>query len=347
MTLKSHIAASGDYFAGIDLGGTTVRIGLFTSDCALIDSVTFNTRVSDGPMVVVSEMADSICSLEIKHNVVIRSIGIGSPGPLDLTEGKLLQLPNFPGWDNFPLRDELATAANRDVVLESDANAAALAEASMGAGKSHEVDSLVMWTLGTGVGGGIVLNNEVWHGCQDMAGELGHISVEADGLPCSCGGRGCLERYASATAIAAAGREWFRCNGETEAGLPSGVLTATAVADLAEQGHRGMQSLFQHVGVKLGFAISQIANTMDVPLYVVGGGVASAWHLFAPSLLRTVEKYSYVYRLGTRAIRKPQPVIVPASLGSKAGLLGSALVARARWGHSEASEEYSLARRKA
>lgn len=191
-------------------------------------------------MAVVSDMAESIRSLESRHNVAACSIGIASPGPLDLNAGTLLQLPNFPGWDNFPLRDKLATATECNVVLESDTNVAALAELTISAGKIYDVDSLVMWTLGTGVGGGIVLSYQACRGCQDMAGELGHLSVDIDGLPCSYGGRGCIEQYASATAMAAAGQEWFRRIGEAEAGLQLEEVTAAVMAHLVDQGHHGM-----------------------------------------------------------------------------------------------------------
>lgn len=317
-----------EYIVGIDLGGTTVRTGLFASDCTFIDSITFNTRVDDGPTAVVSDMAESIRSLENKHQVAARSIGIGSPGPLDLSTGRLLQLPNFPGWDNFPLRDELTIATGRHVTLESDANVAALAELVIGAGKAHGVDSLVMWTLGTGVGGGIILNGQVWRGSHDMAGELGHISVDALGLPCSCGSQGCLERYASATAIAAAGRGWFRENESSRSGRCFENLTTAVMAKLADEGHEGMRAIFLDVGAKLGFAIAQIVNAMDVPLYVVGGGVANAWHLFGPSMLSSVEKFSYVYRLGRESHREPRPIIASAVLGSQAGLLGASLITR-------------------
>jgi glucokinase len=329
MRMKS-ISEDKVHVVGIDLGGTSVRVGLFASDCTLVDTVTFKTRVSDGPKAVVADMAESIRTLERRHNVAVHTIGIGSPGPLDLAAGKLLQLPNFPGWDNFPLRDELSRSTRCKVVLESDANVAALAEAVMGAGKTYNVDSLVMWTLGTGVGGGIVLDNKVWRGCNDMAGELGHLSVDADGLHCSCGGQGCIERYASATAIAQAGREWFQRNSAKVAGFDWETITTATMADLADQGNSGMLGIFADVGARLGFAISQIVNTLDVPLYVVGGGVANAWHLFAPSLLSTVEKYSYVYRLGKASNRRPIPMIVPAELGSGAGLLGASLIARAQ-----------------
>ena len=186
---------------GIDLGGTSLRVGAFDAGMQLLASRVMPTRVSSGPQAVVTDMADAIASLLDETTARAEAIGLGSPGPLNLTDGTLGQLPNFPGWDFFPLRSALEDLTGLPVVLDGDANAAALAEWKLGAGRNEGVDSMAMLTLGTGVGSGIILEGRIWHGIVGMGGEVGHVSVNYDGPACSCGGRGCLEYYASATGI--------------------------------------------------------------------------------------------------------------------------------------------------
>jgi glucokinase len=317
---------------GIDLGGTTVRTGVYNSNWELLACITLPTRVEDGPEAVVQDMARCVSELTAKYDFRPSAIGLGSPGPLNLSEGRLLRLPNFPGWDFFPIRDALVSATDLPVILESDGNAAALAEWRAGAGVASEVDSMCMLTLGTGVGSGLILAGKVWHGRDGMAGELGHVCILANGVACPCGGRGCLERYASATAIAEAGKEWL-LNNELDQSLENGSLislTASDMAKMAAAGHAGMLAIFEHVGYCLGLSIAGIVNTLDLPLYVVGGGVADAWDLFSPALLHTVSKHSYVYQLSQPTqfeIYEPgRPFITRAKLGSQAGLLGAAMV---------------------
>ncbi len=188
-----------------------------------------------------------------------------------------------------------------------------------------------MLTLGTGVGSGIILKGKVWHG-QGMAGELGHVCLVPDGIPCACGGRGCLERYASATAIVARGQEYIRADIGSSI-LPTettGPLTTREMARLAVCGHEAMINLFDEVGYYLGLGIAAMINALDLPLYVVGGGVANAWDLFAPAMFRSVREHSYVYQLSrptqTAFHEKSRTFITKARLGSQAGLLGATFV---------------------
>jgi glucokinase len=317
---------------GIDLGGTTVRTGVYDSNWVLLACITLPTRVEDGPEAVVQDMARCVLELSAKYDFRPSAIGLGSPGPLNLSEGRLLRLPNFPGWDFFPIRNALASATNLPVILESDGNAAALAEWRVGSGVASEVESMCMLTLGTGVGSGLILSGKVWHGRDGMAGELGHVCILANGVACPCGGRGCLERYASATAIAEAGKEWL-LNNELDRSLENGSLislTARDMAKMAAAGHAGMRAIFEQVGYYLGLSIAGIVSTLDLPLYVVGGGVADAWDLFAPALFRAVWQHSYVYQLSQptqfEIYERGRPFITRAKLGSQAGLLGAAMV---------------------
>src|SRR5579862_2992190 len=188
---------------GIDLGGTSVRIAAHTQAKGVLSSLTLRTRLEAGPKAVVGDMCAGVRQLLDQHlnGRELAGIGIGSPGPLELPAGRLHHPPNLPGWDGFPLLDEMEKQLRLPVVLESDANAAALAEFDMGLGKELGVQSLCMLTLGTGVGNGIILDGKLWHGAAGMGGEAGHMTIYPDGSVCGCGNNGCLEACASATAV--------------------------------------------------------------------------------------------------------------------------------------------------
>jgi glucokinase len=318
---------------GIDLGGTSLRVGAFDDSMKLLSSRVMPTRVRSGPQAVVSDMADAVASILDETHGSTEAIGLGSPGPLNLVTGTLGQLPNFPGWDFFPLRSSLEQLTGLPVVLDGDANAAALAEWKLGAGRNEGVDSMAMLTLGTGVGSGIIIDGRIWQGIVGMGGEVGHVSVNYDGPVCSCGGRGCLEYYASATGIERTARAAAASNptgnlAELFATHPS--VNARMIAALAHSGDSDACEIYAQVGVYLGRGLAGLVNTLDLPLYIIGGGVAAAWDLFAPQMFRTLREFSYVYRLqepSQLARREPgRPFITCATLGPDAGLLGAALL---------------------
>lgn len=334
MSTHNPVLSPNAHAIGIDLGGTTVRTGIYDREWNLLDCITLPTRIDDGPESVIGDMARCVNTLAENFGFSPITVGLGSPGPLNLREGRLLRLPNFPGWDYFPIRDALCEAIGFPVVLESDGNAAAFAELHLGAGAASNANSLCMLTLGTGVGSGLVLGRKIWHGRNGMAGEIGHVSIDSNGLACTCGGQGCLEQYASATAIALAGQQWLRDNQPDPLTNNRDLdkLTTRDLAQFATSGHRGMQQLFRDVGHHLGLAIAGVMNTLDLPLYVVGGGVADAWDLFAPSLFQAVHSYSCIYQLSESgsadACGPGRPHIGRAILGARAGLLGAALISR-------------------
>lgn len=224
-----------------------------------------------------------------------------------------------------------------EVFLDSDANAAALAEWKAGSGAEDGVRSMCMLTLGTGVGSGIILDGRIWHGMIGRGGEAGHIPLSPYGPACGCGGQGCLEVFASATAVCRMARE--AANAATgDFGAESlGALiardpnfTARDVALLAAQGEKAAQATFERLGFYLGYALAGLINTLDLPLYAIGGGLVSAWDLFAPAMFRTVRDYSYVYRLSEptqlEEIEPGKTCIRAATLGAGAGLLGAAML---------------------
>jgi glucokinase len=186
---------------GVDLGGTNLRIAAVNANGKMLERLTTSTEVARGRDLVIDEMCATIQQMTARFHGAgeLMGIGIGVPGIIEMHTGTLRESPNLPGWQDYPVHDEIEHRLGTTVVLENDANAAALGEKWLGAAAS--VNDMCMLTLGTGVGGGVVLQGRVWHGMTGMAGELGHINVDPNGPPCNCGSRGCLEQIASATAV--------------------------------------------------------------------------------------------------------------------------------------------------
>jgi glucokinase len=201
-----------NFAIGVDLGGTNLRIAAVDDQGTLVEKVTLGTKVSLGRDHVIDDMCDAIEHVLEKHtnSATLLGIGIGVPGIIDMQSGLLRESPNLPGWADYPVRAEIERRLKTVVILENDANVAALGEKWLGAAK--DFDDMAMLTLGTGVGGGLVLRGSIWHGMNGMAGEFGHTNVEPEGHPCGCGNRGCLEQYASATAVVRMAKEAIAAN---------------------------------------------------------------------------------------------------------------------------------------
>ena len=298
-----------EYSIGIDLGGTNLRAAAIDRAGKMLDKMGGATDFEKGREAVLGDIVSAISTLRGMHGPgELAGIGVGVPGFIRMKEGFITNSNNLPYLENFPVRDELNQRLGTPVILENDANAAALGEKWMGAGK--EVDDLVLLTLGTGIGGGIISGGRVLRGCVGMAGELGHTTVVPNGNPCGCGNRGCLEKHASATAVVAMAHMMHL--GEN--------LTAKDVGDLAAQpGEVGdkARAIWRSMGEALGIALATLVNTFNFPLYLLSGGLLPAWQYFAPEMLRTVERRSFTYRAS-------QPRIEQAKLGNQAGLYGAA-----------------------
>ena len=323
---------------GVDLGGTNLRVAAYTADQGILDTLTLRTRLETGPSCVVDDMCGAITQLIDRHSAdhILAGIGVGSPGPLELPAGRLHHPPNLPGWDGFPLLDEMEKRLSRPVMIESDANVAALAEYALGVGKALGVDSFCMLTLGTGVGNGIILNGRLWHGANGMGGEAGHMTIYPDGPLCGCGNNGCLEACASATALVNAAERMIAA--DNAPGLAAlkrehASLTARDLASAARQGDAAAKLIYQEAARALGICLAGLINILNLPLYVIGGGVGMSWDLIEPSLSQELERRSYVYVLTApgRAASKGMPgggtKVLPAKLGSEAGLLGACILA--------------------
>jgi glucokinase len=331
-----------DFSIGVDLGGTNLRIAAVDVNGHLVEKVTLGTKVSLGRDHVINDMCEAIQHLaeKYKNSSSMLGIGIGVPGIIDMQTGLLRESPNLPGWAEYPVRAEIERRLSTMVILENDANVAAFGEKWLGAAKEH--DDMAMLTLGTGVGGGLVLGGKIWHGMNGMAGEFGHTTIEPEGHPCGCGNRGCLEQYASATAVVRMAREAIAENGSTalaRASHSDAEFSAKSIFNLALQGDEDARRIFRRVGRALGIVLSTLVNSLNLPIYVVGGGVASAWEAFAPAIFEELRHRCMVYAAtapadplsqggGASSHVEPGPgrktIITRALLGSDAGLFGAA-----------------------
>jgi glucokinase len=301
-----------DYSIGVDLGGTNLRAAAIDHTGKMLDKVSGSTNFSEGREAVLSDMVAAISTIRERHGLVgLAGIGVGVPGFIRIKEGFITGSNNLPYLENFAVRDELSNRLGARVILENDANAAALGEQWMGAGKG--VDDLVLMTLGTGIGGGIVSCGRIIRGHVGMAGELGHVTVVPNGNPCGCGNRGCLEKHASATAVTAMAR--LMQLGEE---LSSRDVYEIAKKDAGKPGDKARE-IWRIVGECLGIALATLINTFNFPLYLLSGGMLPAWEFFAPEMLKTVERRSFTYRATESETR-----IAMATLGNEAGLYGAA-----------------------
>jgi glucokinase len=331
-----------DFSIGVDLGGTNLRIAAVDKAGRLIEKVTLGTKVSLGRDHVINDMCEAIQRLseKYKNSASMLGIGIGVPGIIDMRTGLLRESPNLPDWADYPVRAEIERRLSTMVILENDANVAAFGEKWLGAAKEH--DDMAMLTLGTGVGGGLVLGGKIWHGMNGMAGEFGHTTVEPEGHRCGCGNRGCLEQYASATAVVRMAREAIAENGDSSLARAAGSdpeFSAKSIYNLALHGDEDASRIFRRVGRALGIVLSAMVNSLNLPMYVIGGGVASAWDAFAPTIFEELRQRCMVYAAtappdplasagGASAHVEPGPgsktIITRALLGSDAGLFGAA-----------------------
>jgi glucokinase len=320
---------------GVDLGGTNLRIAAVDEHGTLLERVSLSTDVSLGPHYVIKAMCESIRQLDERYRPTgeLAGIGIGVPGIIDPETALLREAENLPGWAGVPVQAEIERQLGTRVVLENDANAAALGEKWLGA--ARDFDDIAMLTLGTGVGGGLILGGKIWRGMSGMAGEFGHMTIDWEGIPCSCGSRGCLEQYGSATAIIRIAKDMARKDEASEifkTACSAPDFNAKCVYDLAAQGDQQAQEIFHSVGRSLGIAIADLVNAMNLPIYVIGGGVSGAWDAFAPSLFEELRQRSAVYaatepsaeREPSSKKAKRKTLITRALLGGEGGLYGAA-----------------------
>ena len=294
-----------EYSIGVDLGGTNLRVAAVGRDGRMMQKIAGSTDLTRGPEAVVADMAEAIEVLAQSLGThTLHGIGVAVPGFIRLKEGVIAGSNNLAVLEGFPMRDALQRRLGTHVILENDANAAAMGEKWIGAGR--DVDDLVLLTLGTGVGGGIISDGKIVHGYLGMAGEVGHITVVPNGNPCGCGNRGCLEKHASATAISALAYL-----------IGLGDVTSEQVYALAKTGDERALAVFDHMGRALGIGLATMVNLFNFPLYLISGGPLPAWDIFSIPMMDELRQRSFTFRASNT-------VIARAELGNEAGLYGAA-----------------------
>jgi len=308
---------------GIDLGGTNIRGVLVNEEGDIIHKLKSKSLVKRGKSVTIKSIFETIQELldqsgKFPDNII--GIGVGAPGPLDIKKGIIHFAPNLPGWREVPLKKILEDEFKVKVVLENDANAAAWGERCFGAGKG--VDNLACFTLGTGIGGGIIIDGKIYHGNNFVAAELGHMTVNRDGPRCNCGNYGCLEAYSSATGIK------NRIKDRIQKGVKSHFLTfdndhliesmsLKSIFETARMGDDLTQSVVEDAIDYLGIAIANIANILNPEMIILVGGITNE----GDTLLNPLKK-----KVAERALNSNYKFlkIVIGKLGDLAGALGAA-----------------------
>lgn len=302
-----------------DLGGTHLRSAVVDENGKILFRLKQRTPATEKPEEIVEALVAAAHEFDQRAgNEPIDSISVVVPGTVNAAAGAIVKVPNLPVLDGFSLVPALRDALGRPAVLENDANAAAVGEMWQGAARRHK--TIVCVTLGTGVGGGIILNGELWHGSNDSAGEVGHMCVEPfGGVACGCGSRGCLEVYASATAIVRMAREG-QPRHPTSALNRGEELTSEAVYYAGKQNDALALEVFHLMGIYLGIGLANLINILNPEMIVIGGGVANAWDLFEKDMRHQVSDHAFP--LPAARVR-----IVPAECGDDAGLLGATKLA--------------------
>ncbi|HEY6871603.1 MAG TPA: ROK family protein [Geobacteraceae bacterium] len=306
---------------GVDIGGTNLRFALVGAQGAIHLRERSQTEISLGRESFLERLVSGIGAVQKSAHPLgleVHAVGMGIPG-LIARSGVVLSSPNLKAIEGVNLKEAVAQATGLPVIAVNDANAAAYGEKSYGAGRVF--DSFLLLTLGTGVGSGLILNGELWSGIDGVAAEYGHATVEPDGLPCHCGNRGCLEQYASASALAAAALRALDEGGAGAlAGLPRSDITAETVAAAARRGDPLALALFEKAGRYLGIAGATVVNLLNPEAILLGGGVAASFDLLAEPIRREI--LDRAFTVPARRVR-----IVKGELGDDAGILGAAALA--------------------
>lgn len=298
------MATADQQVIGVDLGGSAIKLGRFTQSGQCLADVSVPTPQPSTPDAVMAAMAEAIASLDPNREAV--AIGVGTPGPADAA-GRMARVAiNLAGWNDVPIADALEAATDRPVVVANDANCAGLGEAWLGAGRNY--NDLIVLTLGTGVGGAIILDGRLFVGRQGTAGELGLITLNPDGPPCNSGNQGSLEQHCSVQAI------------KRETGL-----TPAALYDKAKAGDENAIAFWHTYGRWLGAGIASLVYVLTPEAVILGGGISAAAELFLPTTQAELDARVLL------SSREGMQVLV-AELGNQAGMAGAARLALQQYG---------------
>lgn len=306
------------YAFGVDLGGTTVKIGLFQKDGTLVEKWEIPTDISHNGAHILGSIAESLREHLAASGIPAAEVagaGLGVPGPVD-GETTVHRCVNL-GWGVFNIRERMNELLPEipNIAANNDANAAALGELWQGGGKGYQ--SAVLITLGTGVGGGVVLNGQIIPGRNGGAGEVGHMTVNIHETErCTCGKYGCLEQYASANGIVRLGRRMLEKSGEPSALRAMERFTAKEICDLAREGEDMAGKILDRWGSYMGRAMSYVSCAIDPDVYILGGGMSRAGSVVVDAVLRHYRGFAFHVSQGTG--------VVLAQLGNDAGIYGGA-----------------------
>jgi glucokinase len=307
-------------FAGIDIGGTNMNIGLVAEHGQVLEETIIPTCPGKGPEEALNRIEGSLKQMLAAHreNQECTGIGIGIPGLLDTEIGCILEASNLPGWQHYPIIDHLSARLNIPVFIENDANLAALGEYWLGAGQG--MDNLFMVTLGSGIGGAILDRGKIFK-MHPSAGEFGHMIIERSGAVCTCGRRGCLETYVSKHGFDRLFREKLSAHPQSSLqNSEAGAVSPQLLAVHASQGDNLAKFIFLEAGEALGIALSNVINLTGVSCIIVGGGIANAWDLLQEPVMRSLEEN--VFKAIMAGVK-----VCKAALGEKAGFVGAARLA--------------------
>jgi len=312
------------YSIGVDLGGTNIISAIMNRQGEIASSLKIRTLAEKGKEATVKRIIEAIHKNIAQFTITpddIIGIGIGAPGPLDIKRGIINFAPNLPGWRDIPLKKILEDEFNMKIVLENDANAAAWGERCYGAGQG--INNLVCFTLGTGIGGGIIIDGKIYHGNNCGAGELGHMTVNKDGPRCNCGNYGCLEAYSSATGVK------NRIKSRIKEGIKSDFLNfdsddelldsirLKSIFETARKGDKLTKDIVEEAISYLGIAIANITNILNPEMVVLVGGITNEGDKLLIPLKEEVKKRAFYSNYKSLKI-------VIGELGGNAGVLGAA-----------------------
>jgi glucokinase len=310
-----------EFVFAADLGGTHLRVGTVDRNGKICCRQIQPTPQAEKPNEIVRALIDAVHECARKAEAqggVLSAVSVVVPGTVNVADGVVVKAPNVPCLDGFRLAAALESELEWPVILENDANAAAIGEMWRGAGQGY--CTLICVTLGTGVGGGIILDGKLWRGADGSGGEIGHIGVDPfGGVPCTCGSRGCLEVYASATAI-------VRMTREARPRYPNSILhntedlTSAKIYQAGREGDELAIEVFRRMGVYLGIGLASLINVLNPEIVVIGGGLSNGWELFEKHMHQQVIERAFP--IPARRVK-----IVRAQCGDDAGLLGAARLA--------------------
>jgi len=306
------------YALGVDIGGTNIKLGIVSETGDIIFSTMLPTNREDGPDEVMFQLKKGIKETISQNELDIIGIGIGAAGSVSSEKGTVSNPPNIPGWGVVNVVDIIKKEFNLPICIDNDANAAAIGEMLYGAGK--EFNSFALVTLGTGVGGGLILNRKIYQGDFGAAGEIGHISIDYNGRLCNCGSKGCVEAYVGNHYLVDIVKEELPehqdsiilklINNNTD------LLTPKIICEAAVDGDEYALFIIERTGFYVGSALSSVSNLLDIDTFIIGGGVSA----FGQPLLNSIKKTLKDKVLKTL---KHRIKVYPAQLKNEAGIVGS------------------------